>query len=69
MYIFSSICQNHTDKLEEITMENTEFTTQLVTNNQTNNTIMGNGDQDVDTLIMFKYQLYIYFVIIPIGIV
>ena len=50
-------------------MENTEFTIQFVSNNQTNNTTMGNGDQDADTLIMFKYQLYIHFVIIPIGIV
>ena len=44
-------------------------TTQFVTNNQTNNSTTGSGDDDAEILIMFKYQVYIHFIIIPIGFV
>ena len=43
-------------------MENTEFTTQFVTKNLSDNTIE-DGDRDAEILIMFKYQLYTHFVI------
>ena len=48
-------------------MEN--ITTQYITNNQSDNTTIGHGDREAEILIMFKYQVYIHFVIIPIGFV
>ena len=43
-----------------MTTEITEFTTLFITNNQGHNTSKGQGDQDADILIMFRYQLYIH---------
>ena len=65
MYILPAFTKITQINVKELEMENTEFTTQFATN-QTPNT---DGDQDTNTLIMFKYQLYTHFVIIPIGMV